>query len=216
MSKVSRRTDHDAVRRSYDAVAKEYLAHFADELADKPLDRALLAALIEQTPEGRPIADLGCGPGHVTSWLADHGARAVGIDLSEEMIAVATRSRPDLEFRPGDFLSLPAGDAEFGAIVALYSIIHLDPEELAPAFTEMRRVVGDDGHLLVSFHMGTDIRHRTEWWGQEVDIDFHFLETALVIRHLEEAGFTLQATVERVAYPDEVDTRRSYLWARPT
>jgi len=61
---------HDATRRSYDAVAEKYAASFRDELAYKPLDRALLTCLIEQAGQDGPIADLGCGPGHVSAWLS--------------------------------------------------------------------------------------------------------------------------------------------------
>ncbi|MFJ9405855.1 hypothetical protein [Streptomyces sp. NPDC101393] len=43
---------HDVVRRSYDAVAEEYAARLHDELAGKPLDRALLGRLLE---EGRTV-----------------------------------------------------------------------------------------------------------------------------------------------------------------
>ncbi len=107
---------HDSVRRSYDAVAEEYATGFREELAHKPLDRALLACLIEQTEKGAPIADLGCGPGHVSAWLASHGVTAVGIDLSAGMVAVGRREYPEVEFREGDFLKLPARDGEFGAV----------------------------------------------------------------------------------------------------
>ena len=51
--------DPDSVRRSYDALAERYSARLGDELAHKPLDRSLLAALIEQAPPGFPVADLG-------------------------------------------------------------------------------------------------------------------------------------------------------------
>jgi ubiquinone/menaquinone biosynthesis C-methylase UbiE len=206
---------HASVRRVYDAVAEDYAAHFADELDHKPLDRALLAALIEQTEPGTPIADLGCGPGHVAAWLAQHGATAVGIDLSPEMVAVARRDHPEVEYRVGDLLSLPATDAEFGAIVAFYSVIHLEPTELAGAFVEMCRVLRPGGQLLVSFHIGTEVRHRSEWWGHEVDVDFRFLEPDAVTRQLEGAGFVVQVRVERVHYPPEVATRRCFLLALP-
>ncbi|WP_424642606.1 class I SAM-dependent methyltransferase [Embleya sp. AB8] len=43
--------------------------------------------------------DLGYGPGHVTGWLAERGVRAVGIDLSPAMIAIAQREYPGAEFR---------------------------------------------------------------------------------------------------------------------
>src|SRR5271165_6588926 len=108
MDDFSRR---DLVRRSYDAVAENYAAEIGGELAYKPLDRALLASLVEQTEPGTPIADVGCGPGHVSAWLASRGVSAVGIDLSAGMIAVGRREYPAVEFREGDFLDLPAGDA---------------------------------------------------------------------------------------------------------
>jgi trans-aconitate methyltransferase len=60
----------------------------------KPLDRALLACLIEQSVKDAPITDLGCGPGHVTAWLASQGAMAVGIDLSAGMIVAGRREYP--------------------------------------------------------------------------------------------------------------------------
>jgi ubiquinone/menaquinone biosynthesis C-methylase UbiE len=138
----------------------------------------------------------------------------VGIDLSPAMVSVGRRLHPEVSFREGDFRALPAQAEEFGAVVAMYSIIHLDPEELPAAFAEIHRVLRPKGLLLVSFHLGTGIVHRDEWWGAEVDIDFCFLELATVVGAIEGAGFVLQATLERVAYPDEVATRRAYVLTR--
>ena len=127
MDDLNRR--HHSVRRSYDTVAEEYAAGFRDELAGKPLDRALLACLAEQAEQGTAIADLGCGPGHVAAWLAGRDVAVVGIDLSPRMIAAGRRDYPKVEFREGDFLALPAADGEFGAAIAFYSVIHLEPGE---------------------------------------------------------------------------------------
>ncbi len=206
--------EHDAVRRSYDQVAEEYLSHIGDELAHKPLDRALLSALIEQTPAGTPIADLGCGPGHVTAWLAGHGATAVGIDLSAGMVALARRAFPHIEFRDGDLLALPAADGSFGSVIALYSVIHLAPAELAPAFVEMHRVLRPAGLALIAFHIGTEVRHRDEWWGHDIDLDFRFLEPSVVVSTLQRTGFVVEAQLDRQSYATEVETRRCYLLAR--
>jgi SAM-dependent methyltransferase len=208
--------EHDTVRRSYNAVARQYQEHFSDELSHKPIDRALLAALIDQTDEGAPIVDLGCGPGHVTAWLADHGAASVGIDLSPKMIEIARLEHPGVVFREGDLLSLPAKENEFGAAVAFYSIIHLEPSELHPAFDEIRRVVKPAGLVLVAFHVGSEVRHTEDWWGQKVDLDFRFLETERVIEHLESVGFALEAKLERRSHPEEIETSRAYLLVRLT
>lgn len=203
---------HDSVRHSYDAVAEKYAGDFRDELAHKPLDRALLACLAEEV-DG-PVLDLGCGPGHVAAWLAGRGATAVGVDLSPEMVAVATREFPGVEFRTGDLLDVPAAEAEFGAVVALYSIIHLAPGELRRAFAEMHRVLRPGGPALVSFHIGTEVRHFAEWWGHPVDLDFRFFETAQVVAAMRDAGLAVEAQVEREPYAEEVATRRAYLLVR--
>lgn len=205
---------HNGTRHSYDAVAAQYADGFRDELAHKPLDRALLRCLIEAAGTGAPLADLGCGPGHVAGWLARHGAAVVGIDLSDGMIAVARREHPEAEFRPGDLLALPARGGEFAAVAVLYSVIHLDPGELPRACAEIHRVLRPGGRALVSFHIGSEVRHVTEWWGQEVDLDFRFLETADVSRAMAGAGLVEEARLERASYPGEVDTRRGYLLGR--
>jgi SAM-dependent methyltransferase len=205
---------HYAVRRSYDAVAKEYAADFGGELAGKPLDRALLASLAEQADDGAPIADLGCGPGHVAAWLAGRGVAAVGVDLSPAMVAVGRRDYPNVEFREGDLLELPAADGEFAAAIAFYSIIHLQPGELRRAFEEIHRVLRPGGLFLVAFHIGSEVRHLDEWWGHPVDVDFRFFEPPEIASAIEQAGLCTQMCLERVSYPGEVETRRAYLLAR--
>ncbi|MFF2812044.1 class I SAM-dependent methyltransferase [Streptomyces sp. NPDC058000] len=73
---------------------------------------------------GQPtVADLGCGPGHVAAWLAGHGAKTVGVDLSDAMVEVGRHRCPTVEFRQGDLLELPVKDGEFGSAFAFYAVI---------------------------------------------------------------------------------------------
>jgi SAM-dependent methyltransferase len=206
--------DRERVGGSYDAVARQYREHFGDELARKPLDRALLQVVLEETEAGGVIGDLGCGPGHVTAWLAARGASTVGIDLSSEMLDVGRGTYPAVEFRHGDLRCLPAGDGEFASVVCLYCIIHLAPPDLPRAFAEIRRTLRPSGLFLVSFHVGDEVRHLSEWFGQAVDIDFRFFETERVVELLHEQGLVVEAQLERSNYPDEVETRRGYLLGR--
>jgi SAM-dependent methyltransferase len=203
-----------STRRSYDTVAEDYAASFRNELDHKPLDRALLACLIEQAEAGGPIADLGCGSGHISAWLARHGVTAVGIDLSARMVAVARREYPGGEFRQGDLLALPARDGEFAAAVAFYSVIHLEPGELGRAFREVHRVLRPAGLALVAFHIGSEVRHLAQWWGHEVDVDFRFFEPSDITSALADSGMVVEAQIERTNYPEEISTRRAYLLAR--
>ena len=65
--------EHDALtatREAYDAAAPTYAQLFRDALRDRPLDRALLSAFAEVVSangDGQ-VADLGCGPGHITAY----------------------------------------------------------------------------------------------------------------------------------------------------
>ncbi|WP_189825552.1 class I SAM-dependent methyltransferase [Streptomyces finlayi] len=211
------RIPQPAVRRSYDAVAEDYATRLAGELAGKPLDRALLAALVEETAPGGRIADLGSGPGHVAAWLAAHGAAATtAVDLSPGMVEAGRRRFPEVDFRVGDLLELPAKDGEFAAAVAFYTLIHLRPEDLPRAFAEAHRVLRSEGLLLLAFHIGDEVRHMDEWWGHDVDLDFRFLDPARLTNLLEESGFTVRMHLERAPHPDEAQTRRAYLLARRT
>ena len=202
------------VRGSYNRVARAYAAHIGDELAHKPLDRALLGCLVEIAGPLGPIADIGCGPGHVTRHLHDLGADVFGVDLSDEMVALAARDHPGIAFRQGSMLALDIADGALGGLVAFYSIIHLTPEELPRGLAEFYRVLRPGGAALIAFHSGDERRRIEEFFGEPVALDFWFYTAAHVSAALEAAGFSVVATVERAPYAGhEVETRRCYLLA---
>ncbi len=209
-----------ATGASYDAVAGAYAEAMSDELRRKPLDRALLAAFAEQVREAAPdrarVWDVGCGPGHVTAFLAGLGLRAAGVDLSDGMVAQARKHHPDLEFSTGSMTALPAPDASWDGLVSFYSLIHMiDDADLRAALAEYRRVLADGGLLLLAVHAGQEVRHLTDWFGAEVDVSFRFFDPAWLGAELTEAGFAVESLTRRQPYPGaEVATPRAYFQAR--
>lgn len=207
--------DPQDVRRSYDRVAARYADALGDELDHKPLDRALLSVMaddVRRRGQG-PIGDLGAGPGHVAAHLAHLGAPALALDLSPAMAAEGRR-RLGLATVAGSLTALPIRDGALGGAAAFYCLIHLDDGGLDAAAVELARVVADGGPLLVAFHTGEEVRHLDEWWDQPVDLAFRFLEPEAIAGRLDRAGFAVEATLQRRAYPEEVDTFRTYLLAR--
>ena len=227
------------VASDYDAVAQDYADRVAGELDGKPLDRALLRAFAEQlraqqvataqVSDGRPraglpdavVADVGCGPGHVTAVLARHGLDVLGLDVSTGMVTVARRRQPELRFAVASVLDLPVPDGAWAGAVALYSLIHLDDDELGRAFRELHRVVRPAGLVLVAVHTqhlehpDDAVVHLDDWWGTAVDLDFHFRPAADVGAAAVRAGFVESARVEREPYAGaEAATRRAYLVLR--
>lgn len=204
------------IRNSYDAVAADYAEDFRDELYKKAFDRKMLDWLAEKVGELGVICDMGCGPGQVARYLYDHGAKVCGIDLSPVMIEHARRLNPGVTFRQGNMLDLADIDENsYGGIAAFYSIIHVQRPALNQALTELKRVLRPEGVLLITFHVGRKIIHRTEWWDKEVSLDFIFFETEEMKDQLKATGFKLQEVIEREPYPEvEYPSRRAYVFAR--
>jgi SAM-dependent methyltransferase len=203
------------VRESYDSAAEVYAEHLATELAAKPLDRHLLNRFAEDTRGRGLVADVGCGPGHVSGYLSEQGVSVVGIDLSGEMVAVARRLHPGLSFQVGDMRRLDLPDATLAGIVAFYSIVHFEPAELPPVLLEMRRTLASGGLALISFHIGDQVVHVDDLYGARVSLDFRFHVPRGVIAALRSAHLEVIEHVEREPYEGaEYPSRRCYLLAR--
>lgn len=200
---------------SYDQVAVEYSERFKDEMDDKPFDRDCLDHLAREVGELGPICDMGCGPGQIARYLHRQGVKALGVDLSANMVAEAQRLNPEIHFHQGNMLSLPDPDNSWGGIAAFYCIIHIPREQIVEALLEMKRVLKPGGILLVTFHIGTEIKHLDEWWEKSVNLDFAFYLPSEMEDWLREADFELKDTLIREPNPEvEVATQRAYLFAR--
>ncbi|HUK68736.1 MAG TPA: class I SAM-dependent methyltransferase [Streptosporangiaceae bacterium] len=206
-------------RRSYDLVADRYSAHVSGELAGKPLDRALLAALAELTAGG-PVVDVGCGPGHVAAHLAGHGIQIVGLDLSSAMCATALRDT-GLPAVVGDMTALPVPSNAVAGVVCFYALIHLDTAHRMAAYQECARVLRSGGYALVAFHTSDGdvpvggVKALTDWWGHEIDLTFRFLDPVAEVRAIRAAGLDVIARLDRRPHTGiEHPSERSYLLLR--
>ena len=199
----------------YDTVSHEYAEKFKDEMDDKPFDRDCLDRLAREVGDLGPICDLGCGPGQIARYLYRKGVKTLGVDLSPKMIAEAQRLNPEIPFHEGDMLALPDEDNAWGGIAAFYCILHIPREQIVDALREMKRVLKPGGLLLVTFHIGTEIKHLDEWWDKPVNLDFAFHLPNEMEAWLRATGFELVETLVREPNPEvEVATQRAYIFAR--
>ncbi|QFY07664.1 methyltransferase domain-containing protein [Nonomuraea phyllanthi] len=99
-------------------------------------------------PAGAGVVDVGCGAGRAVAELAGRGARAVGVDLGEEMIAVARHRWPEADLRVGDACDLPLED---GAVAGYRAdkVFH-DLAEPEKALAEAARVLVPGGRIVLA------------------------------------------------------------------
>lgn len=200
---------------SYDRVAVAYAERYKDEMDDKPFDRNCLDRLAGEVGDLGPICDMGCGPGQIARYLHRQGVKTLGVDLSANMVAEAQRLNPEIHFHQGDMLSLPDPDEVWGGIAAFYCIIHIPHEQIVEALLEMRSVLKPDGVLLITFHIGAEVKHLDEWWEKPVNLDFAFYLPSEMEAGLGEAGFEVMETLTREPNPEvEAATQSAYLFAR--
>lgn len=207
--------DVNEVQGSYDQVAEEYTARFFDELEHKPLDRTLLDRFAAEVHDLGPVCDIGCGPGHIARYLHEQEVNVLGIDLSPHMVEQAQRLNPDIGFRQGNMATLDVPDESWGGIVAFYSIIHIPRAEVISVLREFRRVLRENGLLLLAFHQGQETIHLDEWWEKKVVLDFVFFQRSEMEDYVKAAGFEIEDAIERPPYENvEAQTQRVYIFAR--
>lgn len=124
----------ERVADKYDSTWSSSTRQFIEPL----LDAASVSAKMS-------ILDVGCGPGYVSAVVAERGATPIGLDFSKEMIAIAKRMLPRIDFREGDAQNLPFADASFDRVVANFSLLHLAEPERAMA--EGARVLKPGGRF---------------------------------------------------------------------
>ena len=104
---------------------------------------------------GMRVADIGCGIGVVSCWMAQNvapGGEVVGVDISPEQIRVATRRASERTVGNVTFVTAPADAtglerASFDLVYARFLLMHLpDPEA---ALAEMAALLRPGGVLVV-------------------------------------------------------------------
>ncbi|MEV8517501.1 class I SAM-dependent methyltransferase [Dactylosporangium sp. NPDC051484] len=183
-------------RTSYDTVADSYADYIRDALAGEPYVRAALVLFADlvHAAGGGPVADVGCGPGHVTAHLHTLGLDAFGVDLSQAMIDVARRDHPGLRFEVGSMTDLHLADASVAALLAFWSLIHIPDDAIPTVLGQFRRVLRPGGPLLLGFHVGDESRLKTQGYGgHPMKVYVHRRQPDQVAAWLREAGFTVKA-----------------------
>ena len=129
--------EHEGWNRLY-AGYHTHWEHLTTQAIPKMLDATRVG-------EGDSVLDIASGPGYVSAAAALRGAKTVGIDLSENMVAFSTRSYPNLTFKVGDAEALPFEEGNFDAVLINFGILHFPDAD--KALSEAYRVLRRGGRL---------------------------------------------------------------------
>ncbi|GAA1911477.1 class I SAM-dependent methyltransferase [Nocardioides lentus] len=168
--RVERRAVDEAESRrangpDWDAYADEYQATHGDYLGDAGFlwgpeglteDEAGLLGDVA----GRDVLEVGSGAGQCSRWVAEHGGRPVGLDLSERQLQHSRRlddaTGVAVPAVLGTATALPFADAAFDAVFCAFGALQF-VADLDAALGEAARVLRPEGRLVFS------ITHPTRW-----------------------------------------------------
>ena len=107
---------------------------------------------------GERICEIGFGPGRTLGLLAAAGADVVGVEVSPEMVAMASRRNAGsvvaerMRLHQGDGATLPVADDSLDAVIGVHTIYFW--AEPVATLTEVARALRSGGRLVLAFRAG--------------------------------------------------------------
>jgi ubiquinone/menaquinone biosynthesis C-methylase UbiE len=127
--------------------------------------------------EGERVLDLACGQGYFTREAAKATQRAVGADISKELVARAKAQTPGIPFyaTPAHKLAF-AKAGEFDAVLCVLALQNM--QDLSPVFKEMQRVLKPGGRFVfVLNHPAFRVLKRSSWgWDEQAKTQYRRID----------------------------------------
>lgn len=171
-----------------------------------------------ESADVRSALEVGCGRGEVVAHLRERGVDALGMDISETAVRLASRRHPDCRFasHPVEARPWPGGAAAYDLVVSFEVIEHLlEPRCLLEGAHEVLR---SGGYLALTtpFHgLIKNVALVVRGFDHHFDADgphIRFFSDGMLGRMLDETGFE----VVRVKHFGRVPPLSAgvFLWAR--
>ncbi len=137
------------IAKFYDQEAKsEYDVGYSTPLckAEDAIVKEVAKPLESGTPPDELRLDIGCGTGRYLEWFSP--TNYLGIDVSSEMIKLATKRFSKARFETGDMHKLPTPSSSVGFLISLFGPVSysLNPDVL---FEEFNRVLKPGRKFLI-------------------------------------------------------------------
>lgn len=196
------------VKEGYNEIATTY-----ESTIDKSIPNlAIFKKFVSLIKNQKRILDLGCGSGSKVSWyFFENSFDYIGVDISEEQLALAKKSFPKFadHFIEDEMLEFckSQNDNTFDGLLALFSIFHLPLTQQLELFKELTRILTDGAPFLLSTSNSDDEGIEENWLGGTKPMYWSNKPTDWYETTLTELGYTIREREKRTSYfYDEEET----------
>jgi ubiquinone/menaquinone biosynthesis C-methylase UbiE len=151
------------VKTGYDAIGLEYQKAYSENTA---INKAV-QWLTEHLNENDRVLDVGSGTGIVAKRLTEAGLQVLGIDNSNEMNSIARKQAPKAKFIEMNFKKLRFQESNFNAIVAFFSLLHVQKEIFKRTLQNLVSHLKTGGYFIFSMVEG-NIEGEEYYMGQKM------------------------------------------------
>jgi ubiquinone/menaquinone biosynthesis C-methylase UbiE len=137
-------------RSHYDAFPFDFLTE-DDERSIESLQPGPFSAFVHKyLKSGQRVAEIGCGPGRGTLFMAQQGLDAVAVDISLGSLRFARRRAPGCMYVLASNMNLPLPNSAFDAVIS-DGVIHHTPNAYR-SFRENVRILKPGGFMYVGVY----------------------------------------------------------------
>ncbi len=136
----------------------DYDAQVGDWLQKEPETSWLSNLLKLGIKQGDSVLDCGSGGGKYSRFLSRAGFRVTGFDQNRRAVALSQSNNGSIgRFVQARLDSLPFKERCFDITLMRYVVHHLDPAEWTRVFKDLRRVLGEDGAIVIETAFHSDL-----------------------------------------------------------
>ena len=189
----------------YNDIVQEYTEEFFDDKSDeKYIDQFL------QSLEGKNVLDAGCGNGRDCKYINQKGFKVKGIDLSKEMLVIAKKMVPKVDFEVMDITNITYSDNSYDGFISNCSFFHIPVEELPKTLNSFSKILKPNGKLLLILQEGLGEAMIEEPFRKGVYIYINYFSVKQISELLLKHGFEIDSILKEES-PNDLELGKGKL-----
>ena len=142
----------NSVKENYNLIAKQYAEDFGTYIEDLDVYDEFEKNLVKNAK----ILDLGAGSGRTYSYFSSKGHEYIGLDFSEQMKECEYKIHGQFPYIVDDMVNVTKyfNKDSVDAVFAVYSLFHLSDEDLKKLFSNVYKILKENGIFIFSYQIG--------------------------------------------------------------